>query len=240
MHRRPLNLAWGVVPVPKLPKCTSKSLNLLIGSLEVQIIVPLVKLSACDVDEDLTCGAPPPSFSCRRPLLSTAPLLVSPPTPTSAHGGARRPKSREERGAGPRAPPPLRLAAHSSTRPLPTRGGSSQAGPRPPARRHRRLPTPPRVTGGGALLEEAPGRNRGCRWSGAKQGSGAGCGGGAWGAEGQSRAARPRRAHRRETRRSAHRGQRGRGGAAAGKERGGGVPARKEEEEEGMPPTSST
>ena len=159
MHRRPLNLAGGVIPVPKLPKCTSKSLNLLIGSLEVQIIVPLVKLSACDVDEDLTCGAPPPS-SCRRPLLSTAPLLVSPPTPTSAHGGARRPKSREERGAGPRAPPPLRLTARSSARPLPARGGSSRAGAAagasgasrarehgPPARRHRRLPTPPRVTG---------------------------------------------------------------------------------------------
>ena len=131
MHRRPLNLAGGVIPVPKLPKCTSKSLNLLIGSLEVQIIVPLVKLSVCDVDEDLTCGAhtsgPPPSFSCCRPLFSTAPsLLVSPPT--SAHGGARRPKSREERGAGPRAPPPLRLAARSSARPLPARGGSSRAG----------------------------------------------------------------------------------------------------------------
>ena len=134
MHRRPLNLAGGVIPVPKLPKCISKSLNLLIGSREVQITVPLVKLSACDVDKDLTCeahmsGPPPSSFSCRRPLFSTAPsLLVSPPTPTSAHGGARRPKSREERGAGPRAPPPLRLAARSSARPLPARGGSSRAG----------------------------------------------------------------------------------------------------------------
>ena len=138
MHRRPLNLAGGVIPVPKLPKCTSESLNLLIGSHEVQITIPLVKPSACDVDVDLTCGAhmsgPPPSFSCCRPLFSTAPsLLVSPPTPTSAHGGARRPKSREERDAGLRAPPPLRLAARSSSRPLPAHGGSSRAGPRPPA-----------------------------------------------------------------------------------------------------------
>ena len=112
MHRRPLNLAGGVIPVPKLPKYTSESLNLLIGSREVQITVPLVKPSACDVDVDLTCEAhmsgPPPFFLClppdpsppRGPPPTAGPLLrrdaallrpCSAPRTPRAHGRATAP-----------------------------------------------------------------------------------------------------------------------------------------------------
>jgi hypothetical protein len=39
MHGRPMNLASGVIQVPKLLECTSGSPNLVIGSHEVQISI---------------------------------------------------------------------------------------------------------------------------------------------------------------------------------------------------------
>ena len=178
-------------------------------------------------------GPPPSSFSCRRPLFSTAPsLLVSPPTPTSAHGGARRPKSREERGAGPRAPPPLRLAARSSARQLPARGGSSRAGaaagasgasrghllaatavcpPRPRTRPEQGLPVERSEAG-----ERSRMRRRGVGCRGAER-----CGAAAEGAPARNEEERPPWPARKR-RSGGRRGKRRRGAAAAGEEGGGG------------------
>jgi len=54
MRCRPLNLAGGVIQVPKLSKCTSASPNLLFGSHEVQITITLVKPPACQANWTLT------------------------------------------------------------------------------------------------------------------------------------------------------------------------------------------
>ena len=67
MHRRLLNLAVGVIQIPKLSKCTSGSLNLLIGSCGVQITVSHVNHQRVKLTGHLTCGAhmsdaPPSAF----------------------------------------------------------------------------------------------------------------------------------------------------------------------------------
>jgi len=77
MHRRPLNLAAGVIPVPKLSKYTSRSPNLLIASYEIQTTVTLVKQPLTWTD-------------MWGPHVSSTSLLPLPPTPMAGSTTVRR------------------------------------------------------------------------------------------------------------------------------------------------------